>query len=277
MSFVVVSDSSSNLLEMSGKENYTTVPMKILIDGKEHVDEKGVNLKELVEDIESSAANSTSCPNAQEWINAWEGYDEAYGITISSALSASYSSAVMAEKIVKEEDPKRKVYIFDSKATGGSLELIADKIFECKEKGMSFEETVEEVDAYYAHTQIMFLLESLHNLAKNGRLSPSVAKIASALNIRFIGKASSEGTIQQCAIARGNKKALSSFEKGILKEGYQGGRMIISHCLCAEKAESLRQEFLKEYPEADIKINDCGSLCSYYAERGGLIICFETK
>ena len=183
----------------------------------------------------------------------------------------------MAEKMMLEEDPERKVHIFDSRATGGSLQLIARKIVECKEKGMSFEETVEAVDAYYAKTQIMFLLESLKNLAKNGRLSPSVAKIASVLGIRFIGKASEEGTILQSGIARGNKKALSTLLKGIISEGYRGGRMIISHCLNPENAERFRDLLWQEFPGAPIEIDECGGLCSYYAERGGLIVCFETE
>lgn len=275
MSYRIVSDSSSNLLVFPDEPNYTTVPLKILADGQEFVDEIGLDLEHMIDVVEASAKNSTSCPNVQEWLDAFEGADEVYAITISSNLSGSYASAMMAKEQMASEKPEVKVHVFDSKATGGSMQLLAYKISECKKQGMSFEETVETVEAYYRGTCILFLLESLSNLSKNGRVNPAVAKVASLLGIRFIGKASEEGTIQQCAIAKGAKRALSTLASEILKRGYSGGRLIISHCLNPEQAAKLKDKLLESFPQAAIMIDRCTGLCSYYAERGGMIVCFE--
>ena len=276
MSYRIVSDSSSNLFVLEGEPNYTTVPLKVLADGKEFADVPGLDLESMVNEVEASSRSSTSCPNAQEWLDAFEGADEIYAVTISANLSGSYAAARVAKDMLQQEHPDVKVFILDSKATGGSMQLAVEKISACKKQGMSFEETVAETEKYFGNTAILFLLESLNNLAKNGRVNGTVAKVASMLGIRFIGKASSEGTIQQCAIARGSKRALSTLVSEIMKKGYQGGKMIVSHCLNPDLGEALKGKILESFPQADITVDSCTALCSYYAERGGLIVCFET-
>ena len=275
MSYRIVSDSSSNLLEYKGNQNYITVPLKIMVDGVEFVDEKGLDTSALVNAFEHSTKDSTSCPNAGEWLDAFAGVDEVYAVTISSNLSGSYASCVMATEQLQAEHPEVKVHVFDSKATGGSMQLIIEKIEECKEAGMSFEDTVSTVEEYYKHTKILFLLESLGNLSKNGRVNPAVAKVASFLGIRFLGKSSEEGTIQQASIARGAKKAFSTLLNEILKSGYNGGKLRLSHCLNPDQAHKIKDELLAKFPDADIVVDNCTGLCSYYAERGGMIVCFE--
>ncbi|MBP3892115.1 MAG: DegV family EDD domain-containing protein [Solobacterium sp.] len=260
---------------MESAQDYKTVPLKILVDKREFVDEKGLNIEELVESMEKSDTSSTSCPNTQEWLDAFEGADTIFAITISSQLSGSYNSAILAKNQFLEAHPDAKIEIIDSIATGGSMTLIAEKIVQCMEEGLSFEETLQTVYSYMNHTHIIFLLESLQNLAKNGRLNPTIAKIAGLLGIRFLGKGSEKGTIQQAAIAKGPKRAMSAMYNEIKKLGYVGGKMRISNCLNLETATQLKELLLKEFPLSDIQINACGGLCSYYAERGGLIICFE--
>ena len=277
MSYRIVSDSSSNLLEFKGNEHYTTVPLKIMVDGVEFVDQKGLDTSALVNAFEHSTKDSTSCPNAGEWMEAFGEADEVYAVTISSNLSGSYAACVMAKEQLEAEKPEVKVHVFDSKATGGSMQLIIEKIAECKEAGMSFEETVDTVNEYYKHTKILFLLESLGNLSKNGRVNPAVAKVASFLGIRFLGKASEEGTIQQASIARGAKKAFATLYNEILKMGYNGGKMRLSHCLNPDQAHKMKEELLVKFPGADIVVDNCTGLCSSYAERGGMIVCFEIK
>ena len=275
MNYRIVCDSSCNVLEMESAQDYKTVPLKILVDKREFVDEKGLNIEELVESMEKSDTSSTSCPNTQEWLDAFEGADTIFAITISSQLSGSYNSAILAKNQFLEAHPDAKIEIIDSIATGGSMTLIAEKIVQCMEEGLSFEETLQTVYSYMNHTHIIFLLESLQNLAKNGRLNPTIAKIAGLLGIRFLGKGSEKGTIQQAAIAKGPKRAMSAMYNEIKKLGYVGGKMRISNCLNLETATQLKELLLKEFPLSDIQINACGGLCSYYAERGGLIICFE--
>ena len=275
MTYRVISDSSSNLLAYNGGFDYTTVPLKILVDGEEFVDEPGLDTELLVNSFEKSQVDSTSCPSVQEWLNAMDGYDQIFLITISSNLSGSYNSAVAAKDEFLEKNPDAKVHIFDSLATGGVMEILVEKIDELTAEGRSFEEIVEEVDKYHPHVKILYSLKSLNNLSKNGRVSPAIAKVANFLGIRFIGKASERGTIQQAAVARGEKKGISTIYNEMLKLGFKGGKVRISHCLTLDVAEKVKDMILNAFPKSDVRINNCTGLCSYYAERGGFIIGFE--
>ena len=275
MKFRIVSDSSSNIITADFPTDYRSVPLKILTDGVEYPDDEDLQIGELIKAIEASKTNSTSCPNTQEWLDAFEGADCVFGVTISSNLSASYQAAVIAKDTYEEEHPGAKVHIVDSLGTAGRLELVIEKLDELIQSGLSFEEIREAIEIYRNETSIVFMLESLKNLAKNGRLNKTIAQLAGLLGIRFIGNASEIGTIMQSSIARGQKKAVSGLVQEMTRQNYEGGKVRISHCLNSEAATKLRAALLERFPQADIQISVCHGLNSYYAERGGLIIGFE--
>lgn len=276
MTYRIVSDSSSNIFTLNSEISYTTVPLKILVDGVEYVDEPGLDTEVLVAKMEASQwGSSTSCPSPQEWINAFDGADYIFGVTITSGLSGSYNSALTARDMYLEAHPEAKVYIVDSLSTGGEMEMIIEKIAECMENDLPFEEAVQIIQEYQTHSHLLFTLESLNNLAKNGRVSPAVAKVAGLLGIRFLGRASEEGTLQQAHICRGAKKTLTSTYSEMIKTGYKGGKVRIHHSLNPAAAEKLKNMILADFPGADVRTVPCTGLCSYYAERGGMIIGFD--
>ena len=67
------------------------------------------------------------------------------------------------------------------------------------------------------------MLESMKNLANNGRVSPIVAKLAGMLGIKVIGKASREGTLEQIEKCRGAAKALPSIVENMISLGRESG------------------------------------------------------
>ncbi len=275
MKYRIVSDSSSNYLISEGHVDYRTVPLKILIEGKEYSDEIGLNTEEMVLAMERSEnATFTSCPNTQEWLNAFEGADGIFVITISSKLSGSYNSAMQAAEIYMQEHPEAKVHVIDSAMTGAGMQLIIEKLNELIGRDLSFDEIRILVSEYQSHLELIFTLESLANLAKNGRVNPAIAKVAGLLGIHFLGKAV-DGKISQQKICRGQKHVISAAAADMIKTGWKGGKVIINNCLNYQRAEKLKEALLKEYPNADIRINSCTGLCSFYAERGGMIIGFE--
>ena len=81
------------------------------------VDEIGTDCEQMVLNLQNhDGPSTTSCPNVHEWLNAFEGADEVFAVTISSGLSASYSSAEMAKQHYEQEKPGARVHIFDSLA-----------------------------------------------------------------------------------------------------------------------------------------------------------------
>ena len=275
MKYRIVSDSTSNLQELPGSIEYKTVPLKILADGKEFVDEKGLNVEEMVSAVEAAEKTGTSCPNSEEYKQAFEGADCVFAVTITSGLSGSYNAAAQGAEQFAEEHPDAKVKVIDSLSTGGEMHLLIEKLKELMEQGLSFEEIDAAITEYHQYTHLLFSLESVQNLAKNGRLPMAVAKIALLLNIRFIGKPTEQGTIKPVYNVRGARKNIAKIVEEMGNMGYRGGKVWISHCLNTESAENLKKAILEKYPEGTVGIEPMTGLCSYYAERGGMIIGFE--
>ena len=277
MKYRIVSDSASDVLDLPGDIDHISVPLKILIDDEEFVDNRDLDIEMMIGKMEKSAANSSSCPNVYEWKEAFEGADTIFCITITSGLSGSYNSAVQAATEYMEEHPGVNVYVIDSLSTGAEMHVTVDQLKVLMDRGLSFEMIRERIEELKSHSHLLFSLESLNNLAKNGRVSPAVAKLAGLLGIRFIGIASDEGKLQQVSIARGEKRTLNALVAETEKMGYTGGRMWISHCLNPAAAEKLKAMFLERWPGSLIQVEELRGLNSYYAERGGLMVGFEDR
>ena len=270
----IVSDSCSNIYKIDTVD-YKTVPLKILVDDKEFIDDENLDTDIMMQEMENSETNSSSCPNVFEWKEAFAGADEIFAITITSQLSGSYNSCTVAANEYMEENPGSKVYVIDSLMTGAGMHIIIDKLCELFQQDLTFEEIRDQIQAYQKHTHLLFACESLQNLAKNGRIPMAVAKLAGLLSMRFVGKASDEGKFTQVGVARGEKKTLTSIVNEMFKMGYQGGTMYIGHALNLPAAEKLKNLVLEKLPNAKVQIEKLGGLNSYYAERGGMIIGFD--
>ena len=275
MNWKIVADSSSNLMELDGVE-YTSVPLKIITDQKEYVDCPSLDVKGMVEDLQHYKGKSgSSCPNAQEWIDSFGTADAVFGVTISSNLSGSYAAAAQAAEDYCAARPEAKVFIMDSLSAGPEMQLFIEKAKELIQKGLPFEKVREQIKEYAKRTHLLFALQSLKNLANNGRVSPAAAAISGALGIRVVGKASDQGTLQPLHKCRGENATLRTIVKEMLQHGWQGGKVRISHCFNRESASVLAELLRKEHKNCSIEILPCTALCSFYAEKGGLIVGYE--
>ena len=275
MSFKIIADSSANIWELPD-ENYSSVPLKIILGEKEYVDIKGLDVASFVEEMSTSKEKcGTSCPNVFDWLEAFGDEKEIFVVTITSKLSGSYSAAVQAREDYINNNPDAKVCVIDSLSAGPEMGLIVEKLLEFDAQGFSFEEAEKEIKKYSEKTQLLFSLQSLRNLAKNGRVSNTVARIAGVLGIRVVGMAKT-GVLEPLHKCRGEKKALEAIKEEMLKLGYKGGKLRITHCENSESAKEIVGKIKEKFADIDVKIAECTALCSFYAERGGLLIGFET-
>ena len=274
MNFRIVADSSSNVLALENA-NYTTVPLKVNA-AKEYVDAIGLDIAAMVAELkEFKSKSGTSCPNVGEWLEAFGDAEEIFCVTITKNLSGSYNAAKQAAAAYMEEHPGRKVYIFDSLSAGPELMLIVDKILECDAAGDDYETTITKVLDYHNHCHTLFCLESMTNLARNGRVNPAVAKLAGLLGIRAAGEAQG-GTIVPIHKPRGAKKTTQTLVEMIKERGFQDGNLIrVAHCFAEEQAMDLLNALKPEFPNLRYILEPTTALCSFYAEVGGLVIAFE--
>lgn len=272
----IVVDSSADLRAMS-EVSFASVPLKILAGSREFIDNSQCDVLEMVEFLRHyKERTSTACPGVGEYAEAFGDADEVFCITITSNLSGSYNAASIAAQSWAEQHPAGKIHVFDSLSTGPEMALLAENIRDWINAGLSFEEIVERGNAYLATTRLVFSLESLHNLAVNGRVPVVVAKAVGVLGLRLIGQASEQGTLQPTGKARGEKKVVPELMKKLLSMGYRGGKLRISHCCNSAAAQELEAAVKAQFPDADVQSWEAGALVSFYAEAGGLLIGLET-
>ncbi len=277
MNYKIVADSSSNVYKMEGT-SYACVPLKISTQDHEYIDTPETDAVAMARSLKANAEKShTSCPNIYDWQNSFHGADAIFAVTITSMLSGSYAAAVNAQKLYQAANPHVKIHVLDSLSTGPEMQLLLEKLQFLTQGGMPFEEIAAQITAYQKKTHLFFCLESLTNLAANGRVSPAVAHLAGLFGIRLIGKASSAGTLEPISKPRGEKKALASLYQQMSEHGFCGGKVRIAHCDNLSFAEALKEKILTDYPKADVTISPCGALCAFYAELGGILVGMESK
>ena len=278
MKIKIVTDSASNMRSLDGV-NFSSVPLKITTAEKEYIDDANLDVAGMVSELSTYKGRSqTACPGVGDWLAAFEGYDEIYCVTIISTLSGSYNAAMTAKQQYEEENPGKKVFALDSYSAGAEMKLHLLKLKELVLVGKDFDTICKEIKEYKEkHTSLIFSLESLHNLANNGRVSHAVAKIAGLMGIRMVGDVSPDGQLHPTDKCRGEKKALVEIYRNMKRLGYQGGKLYIDHCSNEGLSNALKATTLAEYPNAEVVIDKTGGLCSFYAEKGGLMIGFEVN
>ncbi len=275
MHYRIVSDSSSNVFALPGA-NYTTVPMKIIAGDKEYTDTPRLDLAGMVADLKAYKGKSgSSCPNVQDWLDAFGDAECIFCTTISGGLSGSYNSAMQAAQSYMEAHPGRRVHVFDTLSAGPQQAFLNEKLAELAKQELDFDTIVSLAQDYHSHTHILFCLESLTNLARNGRINPAVAKIAGVIGIRVCGDVKG-GQITPVHKPRGAKKATATLVEMMKERGFCDGKQLrIAHCFGEAPAQALIDAVKAEFPNARIKLEPTTALCSFYAEAGGLMIGFE--
>lgn len=275
MNTKIVVDSSASLYTLQGVD-FECVPLKIITDDAEYLDNGTMDALGMAQTLRTyKGKTSTSCPNVSDWLAAYEGADEVYAITITGTLSGSYNAAQLAAEEYQQENPGKRVFVLDSLSTGPEQRLLAEHLRDLLAEGKEFDEICEEMLRYHKHTHLLFSLESLANLARNGRVKPAVAAVARMLGIRVIGQASEAGELDVLCKTRGEHGALERIVLELKEHGYTNGRLHISHCGNPAAAERLKHMVKAVFDGAKVDISECGGLCSYYAEPGGLLVGYE--
>ncbi len=267
-----IADSASDLREYPGI-CFEVVPLTLSTDSRTFEDTADLDVHEMLQYFYSHRGKShTACPSTQAWMDAFEGADEIYVVTITSGLSGTYNSAVVAKDQFIADHPDVQICVVDSLATGPGEVLLLEKMVELKKDGKTFSQISEEIIRYRDSLRLFFGLACLHNLAQNGRVSKIIASAIGIMNIRILGTASKQGTIDSVAKCRGDKRLLDRTVAELRKAGYKGGKLRICHVENKKFADAFIEAIQREYGSIDVSCIPAGGLCSYYGERDGIII-----
>mgnify|MGYP001157677787 FL=1 len=271
----ITADSSANLYRKDFP-NFTPVPLKIVTSEKEYTDDENLDVAAMQSELERyKGISSSSCPAVADWLSAFGSADEIFAVALTSRLSGCFNAAQIAAADYVQEHPGRRVFVLDSLSTGPELELLVEYLHTLLPTQRSFDEVCSALSIYSRHTHLAFSLASLSNFAKNGRVSPLLAKAVGLLGIRVVGRASAEGELEAQHKSRGEKAAIQKLLDGMLAGGFAGGKVRIRHSFNPQAAELLAERILERFPDCDIKIGENHGLCVFYAEKGGILVGFE--
>ena len=277
MAYKIIGDSCTDLSKELKEECFVSlVPLTLMIKDESFIDDETFNQKEFIEKMKASEeCPKSACPSPERYMREFEGQEECYVVTLSSRLSGSYNSAVLAKNMYLEEHPEAKIEIVDSRSASCGQTLLALKIKEFKEKGMQFEEVQKKITEFRDNMKTKFVLESLENLRKNGRLTNMTAMICNVLSIKPV-MAAKKGEIIKIDQARGINKALIRMIEYIAEDAKDATTKTvgISHCNNRERAEFVKQEILKRVPFKECVIVNTAGVATLYANDGGIIVSY---
>ena len=274
----IVADSScDDVIEerTDGAVRMARVPFVIRVGERDFPDVPGLPLSAMLDEMERRPADShTSCPSPGTWYEQFRQGEQTIALTISARVSGSFHSAETAREMLREGEPGPRVFGLNTRRAGPGVSLCAARAAELARRGLPWEEAVRALEEYAAGLHTVFALCSFRNLVQNGRVSRAAGFVAGKLGLWGIGRASPEGEIVSAGRARGPARVLDRLVEDMARQGFRGGRVAISHCQDPEMAAALRDRIRSLWSAARVQIAPAGGLCSYYAERHGLIMAY---
>lgn len=283
MSFVIMTDTSANLPtpEMK-KHGVAVIPLSYYVDGKECncLDTEAFASAEYYESMKEGVKISTSQINPQKYIDAMEpvleeGEDILF-VGMSSGISGSYNSSEIAKEQLLADFPNRKIRTVDSLAASLGEGLLVCKAIECREQGMTIDETADLLMSERHRVCQIFTVDDLMHLRRGGRLSNASAIIGTLLNVKPLLKGNENGQIVTFGKVRGRKGVIEHMVQcyeQLVKEP-ENQVVGISHANCKEDAERLAELLKRKFPPKDILIVEHEPVTGSYLGPGALALYF---
>lgn len=278
MSFKIIVDSCCDLTPAQLREEcFVKVPLTIRVGGHTIADDDTFDQGELLWRMkESETAPQSACPSPMQYLEAFDcGADDLYVVTLSALLSGSHNAAAQARSIWLEDHPGANVHIFNSCSASAGEVLVALRIQELAQSGMDFTTVVDQVSRYINEMQTYFVLETLDNLRKAGRLTRVQSIVTGALHIKLLMGATPEGEICKKGQAMSVKQALNKMVALMADDlKHVGKRLSIVHCNCLERAFYVKELAMKQCRFDEILVSDTGGISTMYANDGGIVVAY---
>lgn len=282
--FVVITDSSCDLPASVVEElGIHVVPLSFLMDEQSYCnypDNRDMSPEEFYEKLAAGSMPTTNAVNVDQATQAMKQHLEqgkdVLVLGFSSALSATYSSFVIAADDLKERYAGRRICVVDTlSASVGQGLLVHRAALMCRE-GKSLEETRDWVEANKLHVCHWVTVNDLFHLKRGGRVSATTAMLGTMLQIKPILIVNDEGKLDTVAKARGRKGALMMLVDKVVETALEPTEqtMFISHSACREDAELVAREIKSRCGVKEVVINDIGPVIGSHTGVGCIAMCF---
>lgn len=135
--------------------------------------------------------------------------DEAIYISLSSALSGTYQSAIMTKNLLGYDT----CYVVDSLNATGGQRLIVQYAVKLRDEGKSVSEIIEGIEDIRSRIVLFACIDTLEYLYKGGRISQTIYKLGTMANIKPVITVEKDGSIGIPAKAMGMRKGMDTLCK----------------------------------------------------------------
>ena len=264
MDYMIFADVSIDIdMAFADKYDLKYISMEYILDDNSFNCSRPENdemMHQYYEKLRLKASTHTSQIVPNNYVEAFEGYiKEGKGIlyiSLSSGLSNTYESALLAAKMLKDDYPECEIEVVDSLGATGGMGILAESACLNREKGMSLSDNAKWLREHANNINFWFKVEDLMYLCRGGRVSATTAVVGTALKIKPILTIDSTGKLQTIDKKRGDKQAMLGLIERF-EETYDpdmGNTVYVSCADCKDVAESLKSKLLEKYPDLDIKI-----------------------
>lgn len=269
----VITDSTGYITrEYAEKENITIVPLNYVFGEETGKEPFPGEFDEFYNKLSTTKLfPSTSQPAAGEFLDAFnkafeEGYDEIIAIVLSSKLSGTYNSAVLAKNMLEN----KMITIVDSQMAASNLRFLVEDAVKMAKEEKTSREIENHLNYKKMNMHVYLTTETLEYLSRGGRLSAVQATVGNLLNIKPIIELNN-GELKLLEKLRGKNKALSAIIDKIPSNVEKIG---VCHVLDIEDARKLKSKLEETFPNAIITIDELGPVVGAHLGPKGIGICF---
>lgn len=139
--------------------------------------------------------------------------DEAVLVTLSSALSGTFQSAVMAKNLLEFD----KCYVIDSLSSSGGERILVEQAVKMRDMGNSASEIAACLESLKVRVEMYACIDTLEYLYRGGRISHTAYKIGSLAHIKPIIRLTQDGSIEIASKPLGTKRCMDFLHKRLEK------------------------------------------------------------
>lgn len=271
------------------KRNIKYVCFKYELDGVTHLDDlgKSIPFDKFYQAMVDGAETKTSQVNVDEYEAYFrefleEGKDILH-LCLSSGISGSINSAMVAKSNLEEEYPDRKIYIVDSLAASSGFGLLMDKLADLRDEGMSIDELKEWAEANKKRLNHWFFSTDLTFYIKGGRVSKTAGVVGGILGICPLLNVDYQGKLIPRAKVKGKKKVIKAIVakmEELADNGYDySGKCYMCHSACLEDAQAVAALVEEKFPKLNgkVEINNIGTTIGSHTGPGTVALFFWGK
>lgn len=283
MEMKLIADSASDLPKSFYElHNVSLAPLRVHIDDQEYEDVIGIEPKEVYEAIRAGKQPKTSQVSPELFLRLFEELaqtgEAGLYIAFSSALSGTYSTAVMMKEQLLETYPDLKLTIIDSKCASLGYGLLVKEAVRLRDEGLDLLAIEEKVRFLAEHMEHLFTVEDLDYMARGGRVSKASAFIGGLLNIKPLLHVE-DGKLVPIEKIRGRKKVIKRMIDIMGERGdhLEQQTIAISHSDDEATALELKQLVEERFHPKSVEVYLIGSTIGAHVGPGTMSLYFLNK